>query len=115
LCKWYFEEGVLDKYNEWLIKAAEGGYVEAQRKVASYHMEGNGSFKLSEGKALEWFKKAAEQGNANAQYNVGVMFQDGQGVPKDLIKAKEWIIKAANQGFEEAQDALKNDAELNSV
>lgn len=41
----------------------------------------------------EW-KAEAEQGDASAQYYIGGMYAKGQGVLKDLSKAKYWIKKA---------------------
>ena len=47
---------------------------------------------------------AAEQGNAKAQYRIGRLFEhDGDGVPKNLSKAREWYLKAAEQGHGLAQ------------
>ena len=37
---------------------------------------------------------------------VGVCYKNGEGVIKNLIKAKEWYMKAAAQGDMEAQEAL---------
>jgi len=36
----------------------------------------------------------AKQGDADAQLNLGVMYANGEGVLKDLSKAKYWIKKA---------------------
>ena len=43
---------------------------------------------------MQWFLKAAEQGHASAQYNLGAMYAHGDGILKDLSKAKYWIKKA---------------------
>ena len=40
----------------------------------------------------------AEQGYASAQYNLGLMYQYGEGVVKDMTKAKYWIKKAYEGG-----------------
>ena len=39
-------------------------------------------------------------------YNVGCSYKYGEGVTKDLNKAKEWWTKAAAQGVERAQSQL---------
>ena len=38
--------------------------------------------------------------------NLGDCYKDGEGVTKDLNKAKEWYIKAAAHGDEDAQEKL---------
>ena len=39
----------------------------------------------------------AEKGDPLAQYEVGVMYQEGLGVPQDLIEAMEWFVRSAEQ------------------
>lgn len=56
---------------------------------------------------MEWFKKAADQGNVDAQNNLGVMYYTGEGVPKDMAKAREWLRKAAAQGNADAKANLE--------
>lgn len=48
--------------------------------------------------SLEELEPLAREGNMNAQYNMGVMYQDGDGVERDLTKAREWLSAAAAQG-----------------
>ena len=50
------------------------------------------------------FRKAAEQGNAHAQTSLGVMYTNGEGVPRDLVRAYAWYGLAAAQGEENAQE-----------
>jgi TPR repeat protein/serine/threonine protein kinase len=47
--------------------------------------------------ALKWLRKAADQGNALAQVNLGRMYENGNGVPKDMVEAAKWYRKAAEQ------------------
>jgi TPR repeat protein len=47
--------------------------------------------------------KLTDQRDAAAQFNLGVRYEDGQGVPQDLVKAAELYQKAANQGHAGAQ------------
>ena len=57
------------------------------------------------------FTKSAEQGNVDAQNNLGVMYFVGEGVSRDVDKAKQWFEKAAAQGNAEAKgnlEALQN-------
>ena len=39
-------------------------------------------------------------------YNVGGCYEDGEGVTKDVNKAKEWYTKGAAQGHVTSQDKL---------
>lgn len=55
---------------------------------------------------LEQVQQKAAAGDANAQYELGSKYQDGNDVPKDLLKAAEWIEKAAAQGNVQAQKEL---------
>ena len=62
-------------------------YADFQDATDAYN---KGDFKT----AFNEIKPLAEQGNADAQYNLGVMYANGEGVLKDLSKAKYWIKKA---------------------
>lgn len=42
-------------------------------------------------KALEWYTKSANQNYGPAYFNLGLMYIKGDGVPKNLQKAKEYI------------------------
>ena len=54
--------------------------------------------------ALEYFTKAAEGNHSPSMYKIGVMYHNGEGVEKDLAKAKEMFEKA-----------IKNDGDTDSV
>lgn len=85
-----------------LLKAAQGGHLEAQQEVGSCYADGKGTGKDPK-KAYEWFLKAAERGHVGAQVNVGFCLAYGDGVGKDMRKAFEWFQKAAAQGSDLAQ------------
>ena len=57
--------------------------------------------------AFKWYSKAADQGDAGGQWLVGLSYLYGDGVPKDLAKAREWLEKAAAQKHPEAQAQLE--------
>jgi TPR repeat protein len=78
-------------------KAAEQGYMEAQRALASMYANGEGTPK-DDKQAVIWFKKAAEQGDAYSQYVLGISYSQGKGVSKDKQESKKWFRKAAEQG-----------------
>ncbi|MBM2829449.1 MAG: Sel1 domain protein repeat-containing protein [Gammaproteobacteria bacterium] len=65
--------------------------------------------------ALNWFRKAAEQGVLEAQSNIGYIYENGFGVPKDIIRAYAWGSIALANGYDAAKipvNALK--ARMNS-
>jgi TPR repeat protein len=45
-------------------------------------------------KAIRIYKPLAEQGDAEAQYALGYMYRNGEGVPKDYVKAYMWFTLA---------------------
>lgn len=53
-----------------------------------------------------YYLKLAESGNAHAQYRLGQCYLAGEGIGKDLQKAREYFSKAAAQGNESAAKAL---------
>ena len=54
------------------------------------------------------YEKSANLGFGQAMYNVALCYTDGNGVTKDLVKAREWLTKSAAQGEEDAQTRLDN-------
>ena len=52
--------------------------------------------------ALRLIRPLAEQGDASAQYNLGVFYDNGLGVPQDLVRAYMWFTLSAAQGKEGA-------------
>ena len=63
--------------------------------------------KDAEAKGIELLAKSAEAGNADAQALLASAYILGEGVPKDMAKAKQLFEKAAAQGHEKAKQALK--------
>jgi TPR repeat protein len=47
-------------------------------------------------KTIYWYQEAAERGNIAAQLWLGEKYQSGDGVPKDIDKARFWLRKAAD-------------------
>ena len=56
--------------------------------------------------ALSLWRPLAEQGSARAQNNVGVLYENGKGVPQDVVEAVKWYRLAAEQGYAGAQNNL---------
>ena len=53
-----------------------------------------------------WYRKAADQGHALAQFRLGDLYSNGEGSPRDEIKAAKWYRLAADQGLGAAQFRL---------
>ena len=57
-------------------------------------------------KKLQWVMDRAEKGSDTAQYTLGIRYVGGDGVPKDLEKAKKWLREAAKNGNADAKKKL---------
>jgi len=62
-------------------------------------------------KAVAFNQSQADKGDAFGLQRMGERYRDGDGVPKDLQKAKDYLVKAAAAGSSEATNEL---AQLNS-
>lgn len=56
--------------------------------------------------AIKYYQKASEFGGGYDNYRLGQIFADGQGVEKNLTKAKDYYIRAATDGYKPAQEIL---------
>ncbi len=56
--------------------------------------------------AVKYLRKAADAGNVTGESMLGASYYYGQGVKKDLKKAKEWLQKGALQGNQKAKELL---------
>ena len=63
-------------------------------------------------KVLKWHMEQAEKGDSFGLFRMGEHYRDGDGVPRDLDKAREYFTKAAAAGSPAAADAL---SKLNQV
>ena len=86
----------------WILDAAEGGYVEAQVWMAEF------SDVSDHVSALEWIRKAAEGGHAGAQYNLAHKYYDGEVVLKNFIEAYAWFLVAKVNGNEHADEKISD-------
>lgn len=55
---------------------------------------------------LKSHQDLADKGDAYGELRMGLRYRDGDGVPKDLDKAREWLHKSADQGDSDAASAL---------
>jgi len=103
-------------------QAAVKGHVEAQYLLGVIYAEGEGVEK-DNAAAAKWWEmaakqghlkaknalkmgqvlKAAESGDAEAQYKLAGFYEEGNGFPKDAVKAFAWYKRSAEQGSAKAQ------------
>lgn len=58
--------------------------------------------------AVKWFTLAANAGIVASEYNLGYCYYYGNGVKKDLKKAKELLESAAKKGYKSAMEMLES-------
>ncbi len=56
-------------------------------------------------------QREAQEGDPDAQYNLAYLYENGQGVPKDEVRALELYQQAADQGHSAAQANLNEMSE----
>ena len=99
---WSFSGGAIVKNiataAKWYLRAANGGNLNAQYKVATMYRKGIGVDR-DYNAALKWFHEAAERGSTWAQYDLGDMFRTGQGMPKNLVRAHMWFTISSRGGL----------------
>jgi len=99
-CYWGGYNGVQQNYDksfEWLHKAAQQGYANAQNTLGTLYYSGILIAK-DHVKGVEWYHKAAANGNSSAMLALGNSYRDGNGVQQDYNKAVQWYNKAAENG-----------------
>lgn len=93
----------LDLARELFEKSASQDYAAAKTYVGSYYShEGNYS------EAFNYFQSASEQNDPLGQYFLGELYEEGNGVSRNIDKAKEYYQLAANQGQIDAIKKLKS-------
>jgi len=70
---------------------AEKGNAEAAASVASLYEYGLNGMTKDENEAAKWRKVAATLGDGNSQEALGEKYADGEGVPKDNVRAYVWL------------------------
>ena len=86
----------------WLERAARKDHVDAQTTLGLLLFE-NGN----RTSGLRWLRKAAEHGDARAQLVYGTALFNGDGVPRDAVKAYAFVSRAAAQGLAPAEKTLE--------
>ena len=79
---------------------------EAIFDLGAFYDDGLCGLQQNNAKAFELWHRAAELGSAEAHYNIGNAYFDGQGVERDMNKAKHYYALAAIGGSVEARHNL---------
>nr|WP_246736129.1 tetratricopeptide repeat protein [Enterovirga sp. DB1703] len=82
--------------------APQDGYASAKDALRSGVRNYNAGDKIAAVKALEY---AADQGYALASWKLGRMYAEGDGVPRDDLKAFEYFSRIADENADEAPDS----------
>ena len=86
---------------QWLTKASEQNYVQAQNELGKYY-----SAKQDFGLALNYYQKAAQRDFAEAQCNLANCYYNGTGAERSYEKAAELYRQSARNGYPLAQYRL---------
>ncbi|MBL4803096.1 MAG: sel1 repeat family protein [Emcibacter sp.] len=96
------QKPIVDQAKTW----AEGGNVALMVWLGDNYYTGNQLPKRFEN-AITWYSKAAKKGDVSAQFNLGYMYFDGQGVKRNLIRARQLFTMAANKNHAPSIRLLK--------
>ena len=91
---------------EWFTLAAKAGNSSAMLSLGGLYLLGSDGVEESDEDAAKWFQKAADLKNAAAIYDLGKLYEDGQGVPRNMDKAKQLYLESAKLGNTFAQRRL---------
>ena len=75
-------------------------------EVAAAKKEAERKKAAGDAATLKFYQEKAEKGDAYGQYRIGMRYLKGDGVPKDLTKARDYLSKAVAQGNNEAAAEL---------
>jgi hypothetical protein len=84
--------------------------IEDQRRAATE--KAADAKKIAQAKVVKWNQEQADKGDPYGLLRMGEFYRDGNGVPKDLDKAREYLTKASAAGSANAADEL---SKLNRV
>jgi localization factor PodJL len=92
----------LSKAARWFRRAAEGGHISAQYRLATLYELGHG-VPQSYAEAMKWYERAAIGGHTKAMHNLGVLAVSAATQKPDYQKAAYWFGKAAESGLRDSQ------------
>mgnify|MGYP003979202457 FL=1 len=88
-------------------RSAESGYPQAQATIGALYLKGlPGLLEKDTKQGISMLSKAVIAKSLTARFNLGMAYYNGDGVPKDVVKASQWLKLAARQNFSEAKYSL---------
>lgn len=113
LVDWQFLTPDLSGWGAWAQeKVPRPVHVMTPSEKAQVEAEKAAAKKSIQDKALKWNQEQADKGDAFGLLRMGERYRDGDGVPKDLAKARQYFTKAVAAGAPDADKAL---SKLNQV
>ncbi len=105
----YGRKPTQDQLRKWQDEEAErqkgiARQVAEQRRVAAE--KAATVKKATQDRVLKWHLEQAEKGDSFGLFRMGEHYRDGDGVPRDLDKARDYFTKAIAAGSATAADAL---------
>jgi serine/threonine protein kinase len=91
---------------QWFLHAEAAGNSDAMLSLAGMYLLGNEAVPQSDEEAAKWFQKAADLKNPAGVYDLAKMYEEGQGVTRDMEKARQLYRQAAALGNALAQRRL---------
>lgn len=91
-----------------LAEAADGGDVDAMRRLGILSMKGQ-KVKQSSKIAMQWWRKAADHGDGRSMMYLGDVYSSGNGVRKDIGRALRYYDEALASVGENTGDDLSGD------
>ncbi len=108
LARYFLEKKAFNEYDEWLLRAAENGYAEAQYAL------GNKFKGRDNNKSIYWLIKAAKQGHIKAAWELGVSYYNEYCRELHYLmktekygKGQKYLIIAAERGDSQAIHDLR--------
>lgn len=107
---WQFFDKSSNRWGPWererILRHQADNLAETQRKALEVNQglakQREETRKAAMERALKFNQAAADRGEASGQFRMGERYFKGEGVNRDLAKAREYLAKAAAQGYPEA-------------
>ena len=101
-----FEQDMFES-SLWFKKSAEHFYLPSQYEYAIALFEGRGILK-NKASSIKWLSEAAQGNYAEARLKLGICYETGDGVQKDIEKAREQYRKCPLPEAQNRLQALEN-------
>jgi uncharacterized protein len=99
-----YRRGLYPEAIAWWTEQAAKGDAQAARRLGVEYMDGKGNVvERDYEKARKYHLQAAKAGEARSMMDLGTIYEQGLGVPADLIEAARWYEWSAKYGHGPAQ------------